>query len=122
MGEGKGESGAERPAAYREIAHLEEHHDGVRDVCFLADRHYLISVSEDATMKVWDSSRPRDKITCLATLREHSGPIFTAVEAEGHVRTGGMEGVIRCWNFPGKSGPFKKCLAGQWNNSEEQKL
>lgn len=33
------------PANYREIASLEEHQDGVRDLCFLPDKHFLVSVS-----------------------------------------------------------------------------
>ena len=35
-----------------------------------------------------------------------------------------MEGVVRCWNFLSQwtSQSAKKCLVGQWNNSEEQKL
>ena len=75
-------------------------------------------------MKVWDSSRIREgKSSCLTTIREHSGPIFTAVEAEGYILTGGMEGVVRCWSLPRREGAsFSKCLSGQWNNSEEQKL
>jgi hypothetical protein len=59
----------------------------------------------------------------VTTVREHAGPIFTAVEGEGYLFTGGMEGIVRCWNFPRKLGQgSKKMLAGYWNNSEDQKL
>lgn len=39
---------------YKEVAHLEEHQDGVRDLCFLNQQQYLASVSEDSTMKIWN--------------------------------------------------------------------
>lgn len=122
----KNEMALERqPSTYKEIAHLEEHQDGVRDVCFLTDKNYLVTVSEDSTMKIWNTEKAKDKIDCLATVREHAGPVFTAVEGDGHLFTGGMEGVIRCWNFPrqinmGQS--HKNFLNSSWNNSEDQKL
>lgn len=67
------------PANYREIASLEEHQDGVRDLCFLPDKHFLVSVSEDSTMKVWTTEKLGERVDCVATIREHAGPIFTAV-------------------------------------------
>lgn len=42
------------PSNYKEIASLDEHQDGVRDLCFLSDKQYLVSVSEDSTMKLWN--------------------------------------------------------------------
>jgi|JI9StandDraft_1071089.scaffolds.fasta_scaffold163584_2 hypothetical protein len=75
-------------------------------------------------MKIWNVEKPREKIDCLGTIREHAGPIFTAVEGEGYLFTGGMEGIIRGWNFPKKlsSSGQKKYLTCSWNNSEDQKL
>lgn len=75
-------------------------------------------------MKVWNIEKPREKIECLGTIREHAGPIFTAVEGQGYLFTGGMEGIIRCWNFPRKLNlsQQKKFLACSWNNSDDQKL
>lgn len=89
------------------------------------NQQYLVSVSEDSTMKIWNVEKPQEKIDCLTTVREHAGPIFTAVEGEGCLFTGGMEGIVRCWNFPRKLAPgqpHKKYLQGSWNNSEDQKL
>jgi WD40 repeat protein len=67
------------PANYKEIASLEEHQDGVRDLCFLPDKQFLVSVSEDSTMKVWSTEKLGERVDCVATIREHAGPIFTAV-------------------------------------------
>jgi len=52
-------------------------------------------------------------------VREHAGPIFTAVEGDGLLFTGGMEGIVRCWNFPRKviGQAARKCMIGHWNNS-----
>ena len=53
-------------------------------------------------------------------MREHAGPVFTAVEGDGYLFTGGMEGVIRCWNFPRNMNMgqnHKKFLNSSWNNS-----
>ncbi len=93
-------------------------------MCFLNDKQFLVSVSEDSTMKIWNVEKPTERVDCLATVREHAGPIFTAVEGEGYLFTGGMEGVIRAWSFPRKinSQNAKKFQVGQWNNSEDQKL
>ena len=49
-------------------------------------------------MKVWSMKNPLNS-SCLGTIREHSGPVFTVIEGDGFVLTGGMEGIIRCWNF-----------------------
>ena len=49
-------------------------------MCFLKQQNYLASVSEDSTMKIWNVERPNEKVDCVATIREHAGPIFTAVE------------------------------------------
>ena len=57
-----------QPSTYKEIAHLEEHQDGVRDLCFLSEQ-YLISVSEDSTMKIWNTEKPKEKIDCITTVR-----------------------------------------------------
>lgn len=78
----------------------------------------MISVSEDCTMKVWKMLQKTSQ--CLGTIREHSGPIFTVTEGDNHIFTGGMEGIVRCWNF--KNVQNKKDinisnLIGQWNNS-----
>jgi WD40 repeat protein len=56
----------------------------------LNGKQYLVSVSEDSTMKIWNIEKVREKIDCITTIREHSGPIFTAVEGEGYLFTGGM--------------------------------
>lgn len=76
-------------------------------------------------MKIWNIERPNEKVDCVATIRQHAGPIFTAVEGQGYLFTGGMEGIVRCWDLPRRIVPgqaYKKLLAGSWNNSEDQKL
>lgn len=40
----KGDS-VPKSTGYKEITTLEEHGDGVRDICFLKDRQLLVSVS-----------------------------------------------------------------------------
>ena len=65
------------------------------------------------------------KNSCLGTIREHSGPVFTIAEGDQFVLTGGMEGIIRCWNFEHveeKKDIGRKNLMGSWANSEEDKL
>ena len=47
------------------------------------------------------------------------------IECEGYALTGGMEGVIRCWDFRNvkeKKDVGRKNLVGSWTNSEEDKL
>lgn len=74
-------------------------------------------------MKIWNTEKIHERVDCVATIREHAGPIFTAVEGEGFLFTGGMEGIIRAWNFPKKvTQNTKRLQVGQWNNSEDQKL
>ena len=68
-----------RSSSYKEIASLEGHQDGVRDLLFLDENKLLISVSEDCTMKVWSVKNP-EVTNCYGTIREHSGPIFTIIE------------------------------------------
>ena len=99
------------------------HQDGVRDVSFVSGKDLLVSVSEDCTMKVWDF---KDKESnCLGTIREHGGPIFTLANSEKHLFSGGMEGIIRAWDFSSvqeKKDVGRKNLAGAWNNTEDDKL
>lgn len=35
----------------------------------------------------------------MGTIREHSGPIFTLAQGANRIFSGGMEGIIRAWNF-----------------------
>lgn len=113
-----------KPTPYKEIKEVEGHQDGVRDILFLDKNKLMVSGSEDCTLKVWNVANP-SATSCLGTIREHSGPIFTVIECEGCVLTGGMEGVIRCWDFRNvaeKKDVNRKNLIGVWNNSEEDKL
>lgn len=49
-------------------------------------------------MKLWNL-KTQPNFSCLGTIREHSGPIFTITQGENYLFSGGMEGVIRVWNF-----------------------
>ena len=113
-----------KSSPYKEVQSLEGHQDGVRDLHFLDKNRLLISASEDCTLKIWDMKNPL-KSGCLGTIREHSGPVFTIAEGDEFVLTGGMEGIIRCWNFDNiqeKKDIGRKNLMGSWANSEEDKL
>lgn len=108
-----------KSTVYKQTHTLTGHQDGVRDLLFYNEKNFLISASEDCTLRVWslaDNSAPQ----CIGAIREHSGPIFTVVQAENYVFTGGMEGVIRGWDFRNvseKKDLGKKNLVATWNNS-----
>lgn len=56
----------------------------------------------------------------MGTIREHSGPIFTLTQSANHIFSGGMEGIIRVWNFSNvndKKDINKRCCVGNWSNS-----
>ncbi len=87
----------------------------MRDLAYTGE-DYLVSVSEDNTMKIWTTS---EKNKAILTVREHMGPIFTCVSHGGMLFTGGMEGIIRAWNIELDKG-LPTCKAqGEWNNSTE---
>jgi len=81
----------------------------------------IVSASEDSTLKVWEvkknSFNKIEKAECIETIRDHTGPIFTCVEGDGYVFTGGMEGVIRAYNFKSHS-KEKKHLLMKWKTDD----
>lgn len=90
-----------KSSEYKEISFSnsnQNHHDGVRDLLFLPAQDILVSVSEDCTMKLWSIKNLQD-MSCMGTIREHSGPIFTLAHGSHRVFSGGMEGIVRAWNF-----------------------
>ena len=61
----------------------------------------------------------------MGTIREHAGPIFTMSQGEGFLFSGGMEGIIRAWDFSNvheKKDVGRKNLVGSWNNTCDDKL
>lgn len=75
-------------------------------------------------MKLWNI-KPQSDFNCLGTIREHSGPIFTLAKSPNYIFSGGMEGIVRVWNFTNvndKKDVTKKCCVGSWDNSEDDKL
>lgn len=70
----------------------------MRDLAFINDKDILVSVSEDCTMKLWNL-KTSPTFNCLGTIREHTGPIFTITQGENYLFSGGMEGIVRVWDF-----------------------
>jgi len=92
---------------------LRAHMDGVRDVQFSSVLNYLVTVSEDCMVKLWDikglkknSASHPGKIEPYFTYRGHTGPLFAAcvgagLQQEDHfLYSAGSEGIIRIWSIP----------------------
>ena len=60
-------------------AQLWSHLDGVREVTFSGE-NILVSVSEDCLVKIWDTRKfaADENVDPYYTMRDHSGPLFTA--------------------------------------------
>jgi WD40 repeat protein len=73
-------------------------------------------------MKLWSV---KGQPECLGTIREHAGPVFTLTQGEGYVFSGGMEGIIRAWDFNNandKKDISRKCCVGSWNITKDDKV
>lgn len=88
---------------------LRSHFDGVRALAFHPTEPVLITASEDHTLKLWNLQKtvPAKKsasldVEPLYTFRSHTGPVLSlAISGTGeHCYSGGLDGVINCWNVP----------------------
>lgn len=93
---------------------LRSHMDGVRGMFFSAKNPVLATISEDCTMKLWDTKQLYSAtrgvhIDPYYTVRGHSGPLLTITgnqidseslsAQENMMFTAGTEGAIRAWNI-----------------------
>ncbi len=81
----------------KEIKTLKGHKDSVNDLTFSKDGKYLISVSADRTVKIWDIKRYK----LVRTLEGH-GDIVTSVDISKNgkfIATGSWDGSINIWDF-----------------------
>ncbi|XP_066244844.1 striatin-3 [Euwallacea similis] len=88
---------------------LRSHFDGVRALAFHPTEPVLITASEDHTLKLWNLQKtvPAKKsasldVEPLYTFRSHTGAVLSlAISGTGeHCYSGGLDGVINCWNVP----------------------
>lgn len=91
------------------------HFDAVRCMHYSQSLQVLATASEDCQIKLWnvkniqkDYQNTNQFLESFATLRGHTGPIFTITgpnisdnaKTGRLIFTGGSEGVIRAWNMP----------------------
>ena len=91
------------------------HFDAVRCMHYSQSIQILATASEDCQIKLWnvkniqkDYQNTNQFLESFATLRGHTGPIFTITGPNNAdnaktgrlIFTGGSEGVIRAWNMP----------------------
>ncbi|UKZ82089.1 hypothetical protein TrVFT333_009873 [Trichoderma virens FT-333] len=93
---------------------LEGHTDSVKSVALSADRKQLASGSNDATIKIWDTSTG----TCIQTLKGHTKSVGSvAFLANGlQVVSGSQDGTIKIWNTT--TGMCEKSLKGHTSKVE----
>ena len=81
---------------------LKEHQEVITDLSVSPDGSYLVSVSGDQTLKLWDL--PTGKL--LKTLTAHSSGILAVTFLEGqekvHLATGGYDQKIKLWQIQAK--------------------
>src|SRR5438876_1101325 len=75
---------------------------------FLPSGDRLISVGEDATIRLWDVNTGSE----IGQLVGHPGPVWCmAISADGHwLATGAADGTMRLWEIP--TGKFIRKLDG----------
>ena len=98
----------------RSIATLTGHQDGINSIAFSsnhqsANSYFLVSGSEDKTVKLWQISD--NKTSLLHTLTGHQEGIKTvAISPDGKlIASGSYDKTIKLWNWDGK---FKQTLTG----------
>ena len=98
---------------FHEKSILQSHMDSVRDVQFSCNLNYLVTVSEDCMVKLWDikgfkkNTFPHPtRIEPCFSYRGHTGPLFSVCVGSGLQQnshffyTAGSEGIIRIWGIP----------------------
>lgn len=81
--------------------HILTGHDGpVKGIAFSPTSKILASVSADTTIKLWDVSNPREKVTEVATLEGHGDSIeaVTFSPDGATLATGCADGIIFLWD------------------------
>jgi WD40 repeat protein len=102
-------TGRARPAvAWSCAGTLRQHRGGVTGLALSPDGRYLVSSSEDTTVRIWQLSTGRS----LRTLTGHSGRVYcVAVSPDGRwVASGGNDRTIRLWNL--QNGRLIRTLGG----------
>ncbi|CAK4070750.1 unnamed protein product [Aphanomyces euteiches] len=90
---------------------LSGHLDGVRSICFHPTDPFLVSGSEDCTVKIWNLATKNSEVEPLATLRLHTDSVLSvaAIKPEqssglgfrnGLIATGSKDGTIGLVAFP----------------------
>lgn len=87
------------------IETLKSHTDNVVTVKWFSDSQFLISASEDGTVKLWKESTPDSlRYSLVQTLNEHSGSI-TCLDtiSEQVLAVGSADGKVSLWRFDGEN-------------------
>uniref|UniRef100_T1H904 WD_REPEATS_REGION domain-containing protein n=1 Tax=Rhodnius prolixus TaxID=13249 RepID=T1H904_RHOPR len=79
---------------------LRGHSDAVYDVAFLPNCEYLLSVSFDTTMRLWNLS----DFSCPVVYRGHSSPVWSVASVAFHpngsyLATGSPDRTVRLWSI-----------------------
>jgi platelet-activating factor acetylhydrolase IB subunit alpha len=76
------------------VVTLEGHDNWVTDIGFLPGGKYLVSVSDDKTMRVWDLTSAR----CTRKLNNIHGHFVTTVAVRGKsIVTGSVDQTVKVW-------------------------
>lgn len=81
---------------------LKAHFDVVRKLSYMHLYNYLISVSEDCLINIWnlDNLNLNDMSESVICLRGHTGPLFSLETKDDLIYTAGNEGIIKIWKAP----------------------
>lgn len=90
------------------VSTLAGHLSGIRDVAVTLDGHYIISGSDDRTIKVWEFNTGKE----VRTLQGHSSDVSTVdiTPNEEYLVSVSGDNTLKIWNF--KSGKLTKTLTG----------
>lgn len=130
--------GESSSGVFCEKAVLQSHMDSVCDAQFSCNLNYLVTVSEDCMVKLWDvkglkkNSAPHPaRIEPCFSYRGHTGPLFSVCVGSGlqpsshFFYTAGSEGIIRIWAVPSVDGSKfprtngKNFCVGLWNSHRD---
>jgi WD40 repeat protein len=77
---------------------LQGHTDIVNAVAYTADGMYLVTASDDQSLRIWDSNSGQE----LAVMRGHKVPVnyIVMLSCGAFVASGDSDGVIILWEFP----------------------
>ena len=95
--ESSGSSRSRKQTSGGEIWSLRGHTGPVYDMEFTDDSNYLLSVSEDTYMRLWDVARGE----CVAKYSGHNYPVFRVCRSQKnvHIATGSYDLSARLWNY-----------------------